>query len=135
MKTTSPYTVEKKKKSKAMGSGLILVLGMLIAIGVFALMVHEKKEASTTKDGLILIVERNPENEGWMYSIYARKNILVRQKIMPIVNGKQPIPNKKTAEALGALVLQKIRNEQLPVLTKSELDYVMEVSQQEDSKL
>ncbi|MEL6485096.1 MAG: DUF4907 domain-containing protein [Bacteroidota bacterium] len=135
MKTTNTHTVENKKKSKAMSSGLILVLGMLIAVGVFAFMVYEKKEASPKKDGLRLVVERNPENEGWMYSIYARKNILVRQKIMPIVNGKQPIPNKKTAEALGALVLQKIRNEQLPVLTKSELDYVMEVSQQEDSKL
>lgn len=118
-----------------MSSSFILVLGMLIAVGVFAFMVHGKNETSSQKDGLHLVVERNPENEGWMYSIYERKNILVRQKIMPIVNGKQPIPNQKTAEVLGTLVLQKIRNEQLPVLTKSELDHVMEVSQQEDSKL
>ncbi|MEL6304464.1 MAG: hypothetical protein AAFQ20_06700, partial [Bacteroidota bacterium] len=83
MKTTSSDTTENRKKSKAMGSGLILVLGMLIAVGVFTFMVYEKKEGSPKKDGLRLVVERNPENEGWMYSIYNRKNVLVRQKIMP----------------------------------------------------
>ncbi|MEM6893889.1 MAG: DUF4907 domain-containing protein [Bacteroidota bacterium] len=118
-----------------MGSSLILVLGMLIAIAVFIFIVYEKKDASPRKDGLQLVVERNPETEGWMYTIYKRKNILVRQKIMPILNGKRPIPTRRTAEALGNIVLQKIRNEQLPVLTKSELDFVLEVSHREDSKL
>lgn len=86
-------------------------------------------------DGLRLLVKESESGEGWIYSIYDRKKLLIRQEILPVLKGKQKIPSKKIAEELGGIVLKKIRNKQIPVISETELRTIVPSISTKDSIL
>nr|WP_299343771.1 DUF4907 domain-containing protein [Allomuricauda sp.] len=86
-------------------------------------------------DGLLLLVEESEDEQGWMYSIYERERLLIRQEIVPVLEGKQRIPSKEVAEQLGRIVLEKIRSKQMPIISETEIRTIVPFISTKDSIL
>ncbi|MEM9362358.1 MAG: DUF4907 domain-containing protein [Bacteroidota bacterium] len=85
------------------------------------------------KDGLELIVSQTQNKEGWVYSIYHKNRLLIKQESLPWVQGKKRIASEQIAVDLGNIVLQKLRNRKSPVIQKEELMEVMASHSKKDS--
>jgi hypothetical protein len=60
-------------------------------------------------------------NNGWGYQVLVNNQVYIDQPFIPVLPGKKPFPNRKTARAAGTLVKQKLEHRQLPGLTREEL--------------
>jgi hypothetical protein len=58
---------------------------------------------------------------GWGYQIIQNEKVYVNQPFIPLVQGKTAFPNKKSALGTGKIVLKRIQQHQLPVLTLDDL--------------
>lgn len=90
-----------------------------------------KKEDSPLR----LVVQKTCGEQGWMYTIYDQNQLLVQQEILPVLRGKHKIPSKEVAERLGAIVLKKIHNKQIPVVSEAELRAIVPLLSSKDSIL
>ena len=108
----------------------------LFGIGIYVLWKTEKADNSLTEsqsDGLELVVQEVGNDEGWMYSIYDRDVLLIRQQFLPILKGQQKIFSRDVAEQLGNIVIEKIRNQKMPAITKEELERIIPADLKKDS--
>ncbi|MEM9075411.1 MAG: DUF4907 domain-containing protein [Bacteroidota bacterium] len=88
---------------------------------------------ATYDDGLELVVSQSQNNEGWVYSIYHKDRLLIKQENLPWVQGKKRIASEQIAMDLGEIVLEKLRNRRSPVIQKEELTKVMLSHSKKDS--
>lgn len=70
-------------------------------------------------------VEVYKSEQGWGYDIVIKNKTYIHQPYMPTVNGNVAFENKHTAKKTGDLVLKKLQKRQTPVVTKSELDSLL----------
>lgn len=61
------------------------------------------------------------EQDAWLYKIYRNHALYIKQDYIPAVNGRQRFQSKSDAEQIGTLVLNKLNNNELPLVTKEEL--------------
>ncbi len=61
---------------------------------------------------------------GWGYSITRNGKPFIFQEYVPAVEGNLRFPDRKSARKTGQLVIKKLRNNQLPVISKRELKQV-----------
>jgi hypothetical protein len=59
---------------------------------------------------------------GWGYELYDGNRILIHQEIIPALPGNRSFSSREDARKTGQLVLRKIKNGQLPVITVEELE-------------
>lgn len=104
--------------------GLLFFWSLELAIGI---------PSTSKKDDLELIVSQSENKEGWVYSIYHRDRLLIRQENLPWVQGKRKITSEQMAVDLGEMVVQKLRNRKSPVIQKEELIKVMISHSKKDS--
>ena len=57
----------------------------------------------------------------WGYEILADKKVYIHQEIIPALDGNRPFPGKKDALKVGRAVMQKIKTQQSPTLSKEEV--------------
>jgi len=69
-------------------------------------------------------VETFKVSDGWGYRIKLRNKDYLYQPFIPGIPGKKAFPDKKTAARAGNLVVQKLRNQQLPTLTKEDINKI-----------
>ena len=104
--------------------GLLFFWSLELAIGI---------PSTGTEDDLELIVSQSENKEGWVYSIYHRDRLLIRQENLPWIQGKRKITSEQMAVDLGEIVVQKLRNRKSPVIQKEELIKVMISHSKKDS--
>jgi hypothetical protein len=59
---------------------------------------------------------------GWGYELYSREKVIIHQEIIPVIEGENPFISRKDARKTGKLVLQKLYDGRIPVITKQDLD-------------
>ncbi|MFD2541446.1 DUF4907 domain-containing protein [Lacinutrix gracilariae] len=78
--------------------------------------VDNVKETNTAYS-LKLIEKEN----SWIYEVYNQEQLYIRQEYIPAVKGKQVFKTKEDAEKVGQVVINKLSNKTLPVITVAEL--------------
>ncbi len=60
-------------------------------------------------------------DKGWGYSILVNNKLLIRQDIIPAVEGNKGFATKDDATKVAELVLDKIKNNEKPIVKKEDL--------------
>lgn len=58
---------------------------------------------------------------GWGYIIYKKNKIIIKQSIIPVINDTKSFSTKKDAVKVANLVVQKLKEHNLPTVTKNDL--------------
>ncbi len=61
------------------------------------------------------------EQETWCYSIKYNKQVIIRQEYIPGLQGNIPFESKNDAQKTGLLVLKKLKNNENPACSITEL--------------
>jgi hypothetical protein len=62
-----------------------------------------------------------PLNNGWGYIILKKNKVIIKQEIIPAISIKKPFANKRDAEIVGELMIDKLKSKQIPSITYNEL--------------
>ena len=89
----------------------ILVMVMLVT---FCNACH--KTPTSSYDLRVLKLE-----QGWGYEIRKNNKAFIYQDCIPAIPGKRTFADRKSAKATGKLVLEKLRNHQIPSVSEAEL--------------
>lgn len=90
-------------------SAIIIVIGLIITL-------------SAGKSGYELEIVQ--ENDGWAYIILLEEKPIIYQRYLPAIEGNLTFCTKRSAKLVGKMVLYKLRNNQTPNITKSEVSKV-----------
>ncbi|MGV6831159.1 MAG: DUF4907 domain-containing protein [bacterium] len=66
-------------------------------------------------------LETFPIKDSWGYSVYFKNQIIIKQKYLPAVKGRQLILTEDAAEKLGLLVIDKLMNNEFPSISVDEI--------------
>ncbi len=102
-----------------------LVLTVLfIGIAVMGLYLVNMHAGNSDKSfaGDPLSVSVFPVDNGWGYDILEHNKIIIHQNIIPSISGDKPFQSVSDARKTGQLVIKKIRNKQLPIIHKEDLN-------------
>ena len=58
----------------------------------------------------------------WIYEVYNGENLFIRQEYIPAAKGKQGFKSKEDAEKIGELVMSKLLENKMPVISVDDLD-------------
>lgn len=58
---------------------------------------------------------------GWGYSIFVNDKLLIRQQYIPSIQEQKPFNSEQDALKIGAFVIEKLKQHQIPSLTTSEI--------------
>jgi hypothetical protein len=58
---------------------------------------------------------------GWGYEVLTDGKVYIRQEFIPAINGRRGFPTEALARATGKLVMEKLKNKQLPAITTADL--------------
>ena len=61
------------------------------------------------------------EKNGWGYSIYEGKKLIIKQENIPAIQVKKPFAFKKDAIKIGELMIYKLKNGKWPTITNQDL--------------
>jgi hypothetical protein len=59
--------------------------------------------------------------DGWGYCVYYHNELLIRQSVVPAVQGMMEFPSRKKARRTGLLVLQRFQKGLDPTVTQEDL--------------
>ncbi len=77
------------------------------------------KLGSTSTSGYKL--EAFKVDNGWGYTILKKEKVIIRQDIIPGIQVKKPFATKKDAKIVGELMIEKLKNKEIPTITYKEL--------------
>ncbi|MCF6181711.1 DUF4907 domain-containing protein [Lutibacter sp.] len=60
-------------------------------------------------------------DNGWGYMILKKNKVIIKQEIIPAISIKKPFANKRDAEIVGELMIDKLKSKQIPSITYNEL--------------
>lgn len=89
----------------------------LFAVALFAFkrLKTEQRKASVT-------VKTFHTGIGWGYDVYRNDALYIHQEYMPSVEGRIGFPTEAQAKKIGALVVEKMKRTDLPVITLQDLE-------------
>ncbi len=99
------------KKSYCISSCILVAVGL----GIFITM-------NATKPGYELEILQ--EGDGWAYMVLLEETPVIYQKYMPAIEGNKVFNTKRAAKITGKMVLKKLRNNNSPCLTKSDISRI-----------
>lgn len=93
-----------------------------LVVLVIAMLLEARETTGTTAEDRYRLVLLKKDTGAWYYEIYDDRMLTIRQECVPGIPGNIDFLNRKSAETAGRLVLSKLRNGQLPVLSMEELE-------------
>lgn len=97
---------------------ILWVLSVVVIIALTAVIIFNRR-------GPHCRVEVYKSEQGWGYDIVMNNKTYIHQPYMPAANGNVAFESKRAAKKTGDLVLKKLQKRQTPVVTKSELDSLL----------
>jgi hypothetical protein len=58
---------------------------------------------------------------GWGYQIEHNEKVYIDQPFIPLISGKHAFPDRKSARKTGKLVLKRLKEQKLPVISYDDL--------------
>lgn len=77
----------------------------------------------TTKNDLS--VETYRVDNGWGYKLVKNSKKIIDQPYMPCIEGNHPFPHEQMALETGELVVEKIKKNEYPAITRNELMVIL----------
>ncbi|WP_458625956.1 DUF4907 domain-containing protein [Winogradskyella sp. PC D3.3] len=62
------------------------------------------------------------QDQFWIYEVYHDDALFIRQEYIPAVKGRQGFQSKADAEKIGKLVMQKLSENKMPVISIKDLN-------------
>ena len=59
--------------------------------------------------------------DGWGYQILVNSKVYIDQPFIPVLQGRIPFPDRKSARLTGKIVMQKLENHRLPAITREDI--------------
>ena len=98
----------------AVGGSMLLLLGPSIEDG--------SARKNNPSEVYRLEIRKNEENGYWWYEIYQYNTLMIKQEFVPGISRKTPFTKKEQAKIIGELVVNRLNNNQPPIITKSDLE-------------
>jgi len=95
-------------------SGITIALALLLSCNPAS---EQKADA-----GSAARVQTFKTQDGWAYSIFLGKKEFIRQLYIPCIQGQIPFETDTQAMKAGMLVLNKLKNHEVPALNLKELE-------------
>lgn len=80
------------------------------------------KHGGTPTDRIHLSLQTFHSEEGWGYDVLTNDSLFIHQPNIPAISGKNGFLTEADAQKIGTLVMNKIQQSRLPVITLKELD-------------
>ncbi|QNK78689.1 DUF4907 domain-containing protein [Winogradskyella undariae] len=77
---------------------------------------------NTKEDETTFALQVIEQDSLWIYEVYEGNNLFIRQEYIPAVKGKQVFKSKEDAEKIGNLVMSKLSNNKMPVISIEDLN-------------
>jgi hypothetical protein len=104
---------------------LIILISIAVSVAICANAYHKKQKKHNSFKALIF-----DGVNGWGYDILVNDNLFIHQESIPASDGKKGFPRKELAIKTAALIINKMENGQLPVITTFELEEIFSLNDQ-----
>ncbi|MBU2929413.1 DUF4907 domain-containing protein [Winogradskyella psychrotolerans] len=99
-----------------------VLLGIIILIMVFFYFQFGSKETNTSYDNNSFSLQVIEQDSSWIYEVYNEGSLFIRQEYIPAVKGRQGFTSKEDAEKIGNLVIRKLSEDKMPVISIMDLN-------------
>jgi len=97
------------------------VLIIFILTSFFVLLSSGDIKPEVRNNRELYTVELFRSEDGWGYMIMKDGKVFIYQPYVPAVNGLKTFSDKRSAHAVGNLVIEKLRNKNIPAITRKEM--------------
>jgi len=94
-----------------------VILSVLLLVVVFVLFVRPGNLRGTR----LYELKIEKSGDGWGYDIYRKNTLFIRQTCIPVIPGNQSFTNRRSARKTGKIVLERLRTNRSPALTREDL--------------
>lgn len=112
-------TINKTNKNFWLSSQKFLLLPNLFKISIVLLLLLFLNISCNRASDLKL--ESIKTTNGWGYTIKENDKIIIKQSIIPVIENNRSFETEEDALKVGAIVLQKLRDNLSPTISKDEL--------------
>ncbi|WP_178984082.1 DUF4907 domain-containing protein [Winogradskyella helgolandensis] len=97
-----------------------VLLGITILFVMFFYFQSGSDDTITVKETpyALQVIE---QDSSWIYEVYNNDSLFIRQEYIPAVKGRQGFTSKEDAEKIGNLVIRKLSENKMPVISMTEL--------------
>lgn len=107
----------------------ILIIGVLLIASVIAIITKNSTSPGSNESGTSSITSTHALSlkvfeidEGWGYDIFIDSNLFISQENIPGTAGHLKFISEEEAMLCGELVIKKLKQNELPTISKDELD-------------
>lgn len=106
----------------------ILIIGLILVATIITIILYHpaspgSKEAGTSSmEQHIASLQVVEIDSGWAYKVMVDTTVLIYQKQIPGISGAPKFTSKKDAQKCGELVMQKLKKQRIPSISRAELD-------------
>jgi Domain of unknown function (DUF4907) len=102
----------------------LVVIGVSVIIAACIFFFRQQKENDHPGNKPVYSYTTFYEQSGWGYDILIDNKLFIHQDFIPGLTGKKGFNKKEYAEKTAQLVIQKMQQDKLPTLIKSELEKI-----------
>lgn len=104
-----------------------VVTAFVIVLIILIFQVAFKNAKSETKPQELAKIEFSVETfrigeNGWGYNILRNKKLIIKQDIIPAIEKQVTFKSEEDAQKTGLLVVEKIKKNQLPTISRKDLE-------------
>jgi hypothetical protein len=100
----------------------LYALTILFFSVVILFTVKEKNEISAKESNPYYVETFKTADGGWGYAVYKREKLIIKQDIIPTIQKSISFQSENDAKKTGMLVVDKLKNNQLPSVRPEELE-------------
>ena len=109
---------------------IVILVSVAISAGIWIITLH-KRQAKKKKDITAKIFEGF---NGWGYDILVDDELFIHQESIPSWPGKTGFQKKEQAEQTAQLIINKLKQGQVPAVTTFELQQILPLNQTQNDQ-
>ncbi|REG87417.1 DUF4907 domain-containing protein [Winogradskyella sediminis] len=98
----------------------IVLLGITVLFGLALYVLTVNTENNSVNESPFAL-HITKQDSTWIYEVYNKESLFIRQVYIPAVKGKQGFKTKEDAEKIGNLVIRKLSENKMPVISMTDL--------------
>jgi len=100
---------------------IVITVSVAIAVSIPFIYLNSRKKKT---DPIAIGYKTFHTAAGWGYDIMVNKKLLIHQEHIPVIEEKRGFPSETLAIKTAGWVINKLKNNKAPTLTKTELDHI-----------
>ena len=109
---------------------IVLLVSVAISAGIWIITLH-KRQVQKKKD---ITAKTFGGFNGWGYDILVDDELFIHQESIPTRPGKAGFQKKEQAEQTAQLIINKLKQGQVPAVTTFELQQILPLNQMQDDQ-